>query len=149
MDALEFTNIQNAGVFGGTVAAIVALIVWLIKGSFSRQTDIADKYFAHLEQQSKVQEERDRRNQESIQGFAESNRALAESMREISGNLREHTNVLKGIQEAQRTTIQVLNQSLEQGVRAAQKLDLKDTKTQSVTVENTPTNPVPVTGAVN
>jgi len=36
--------------FAATVSTLVAMVVWIVKASFTRQSAITDRYFAHLEE---------------------------------------------------------------------------------------------------
>lgn len=51
---LNAQDISNLLGFGTTIAAIVGLVVWLVKAAFKRQGDITDRYFLHLEENQRM-----------------------------------------------------------------------------------------------
>ena len=82
---LDLTQPQLLTLFVTSIGGFLSLIYWLVKLSFKRQSEITDRYFAHLEH-------KDTEQQENIKVFGD-------SMERIGKAMEEQTNLLKGLHE--------------------------------------------------
>ena len=81
-----------ASVLGATIASVVGVVVWLVKHSFKRQTEITERYFAHLERQ---QLEARETNERLVCAFSD----LSKVLHSIDQRTQEHRDGLNDVRK--------------------------------------------------
>ena len=87
----------------GVLAAVVGLVIWLIKASFKRQDSVTDRYFSSLEQQMSEQKAKDLRLMESQdkkdQLYGEALTAIRSTLNEVASAVTAQTRALQTLHE--------------------------------------------------